>query len=82
MFASHASSVNLSWVIAITFGLAPLLLMMKIISRLFLSGVKGQPLPLVEQMLIFLYLFLTVEARQEWRDYISAREKVEAAEQT
>ncbi|TVO58586.1 hypothetical protein [Denitromonas halophila] len=81
MFASHASSVNLSWVIAITFALAPLLLMLKIISRLFLSGVKGQPLPLVEQMFIVCYLFLTMEARKEWRDYIRAREKAEGAEQ-
>lgn len=81
VLAGFVPDIYLNWAIAIAFALAPLLLMVKIISRLFLSGVKGQPLPFVEQMFIVCYLFLTSEARNEWRDYIKSQEKAEGAEQ-
>lgn len=60
----------LGWVTAITFGLGPLFVMMKVISGIFLSGIKGQSLDLIEQMYIVCYLFFTAEARDEWRRYI------------
>jgi hypothetical protein len=52
------------------FGAAPILLMLKAISRLFLTGFKGQSLPFIEQMFSIYYVFLTIEARAEWRSYI------------
>jgi hypothetical protein len=56
---------------AVVFGAAPILLMMKIISRIFLIGLQGQPLSSIEQMFIILYVLLTKEAREEWRSYIN-----------
>lgn len=56
---------------ALAFGAAPILLMMKVVSRIFLIGLKGQPLSFIEQTFIFLYVLLTKEAREEWRSYIN-----------
>jgi hypothetical protein len=42
------------------FGTAPVLLMLKAISRLFLSGFKGQSLSFIERMFSIYYVFLTI----------------------
>jgi len=52
------------------FAATPFLLMLKVISRLFLSGFKGQSLLFIEHMFTIYYVFLTKEARAEWRSYI------------
>lgn len=58
------------YVFMIAFGLTPVFLLMKIISRLFLSGLKGRPVCFVENMFSVYYFVLTKEARKEWSDYI------------
>lgn len=60
------------------FGAAPVLLMLKAISRLFLSGFKGQSLSFIEQMFSIYYLFLTIEVRAEWRSYIEEQKSKRA----
>lgn len=62
---------------AIAFGAAPILLMMKVLSRFFLLGIKDQSLSMVEQMFMVLYVFLTKEARDEWRSYINEQKNKE-----
>lgn len=52
------------------FGVVPVLLMLKLISRLFLSGFRGQPLSFIENMFMLFYILLTKEAREEWQSYI------------
>ena len=56
---------------ALAFGTAPILLIMKVVSRVFLIALKGQPLSSIEQTFLFLYVLLTKEAREEWRSYIN-----------
>ena len=56
---------------ALAFGVVPILLMMKVVSSIFLIGLKGQPRASIEQMFIFFYVLLTKEAREEWRSYIN-----------
>lgn len=62
--------IYLQTILMAAFGAAPVLLMLKVISRLFLSGFKGQSLSFIEQMFSIYYIFLTIEARAEWRSYI------------
>ena len=57
------------------FCMAPLLIMIKIISRIFLSGFKGKSVSFIETAFFFYYIFLTVEARAEWRCYIEEQKK-------
>ena len=71
MLSGVVPDLFLGWVTMIAFGLGPLLVMMKVISGIFLSGFKGQSITLIEQMYIVCYLFLTAEAREEWRCYIA-----------
>lgn len=58
---------------ALAFGAAPILLIMKVVSRIFLIALKGQPLSFIEQTFVFLYVLLTKEAREEWRSYINGQ---------
>lgn len=66
----------------VVYGTVPVLLMLKVISRLFLQGVKGQHLSFIENTFMFLYVFLTKEARAEWRSYINEQKNRETHSQT
>lgn len=61
------------------FGAAPLLLMMKLISKLFPSAFKQESLSLNEMMFGICYVFLSSEARSEWRGYINEKRNRESA---
>jgi hypothetical protein len=63
----------------VVFGAVPILLMMKLISKLFPLGFKGERLSLNEGMFTICYVFLTKEAREEWRRYISEQKNKGAA---
>ena len=65
----------LQTLLMVAFCMAPLLIMIKIISRLFLSGFKGKSVSFIETAFFFYYIFLTVEARAEWRCYIEEQKK-------
>lgn len=58
------------YIFMIAFGLTPVLLIIKIISRIFLSGFKGRPISFIENMFTLYCFVLTKEARKEWADYI------------
>lgn len=60
------------------FAAVPALLMLKVISRFFLQGFKGQRLSFIENMFMLYYIFLTKEAREEWRSYIKEQKKKES----
>ena len=62
----------------IAFGVLPMLVILKVISRLFLDGFKGQRLSFIEYMFMLYYIFLTKEAREEWRSYIEEQKKKES----
>lgn len=62
----------------VAFGALPLLLMLKVVSRLFLEGFKGQRLSFIENMYMIYYIFLTKEAREKWRSYIEEQKKKES----
>lgn len=62
----------------VAFGAVPALLMLKVISRFFLQGFKGQRLSFIENMFMLYYIFLTKEAREEWRSYIKEQKKKES----
>ena len=62
----------------IAFGVLPMLVILKVISRLFLDGFKGQRLSFIENMFMLYYIFLTKEAREEWRSYIEEQKKKES----
>lgn len=64
------------------FGAAPVLLMLKVISRFFLLGFKGQRLSFIQNMFMLYYIFLTKEAREEWRSYIEEQKNKEVKNQT
>jgi len=55
------------------FGAVPILFIMTLVSRIFLLGLKEQPLSSIEQMYMIFYVFLTKEAREEWRNHIKER---------
>jgi len=61
----------------VAFGAVPTLLILKVISRFFLLGFKGQQLSFIENMFMLYYIFLTKEAREEWRTYIEEQKKKE-----
>lgn len=64
-------------VFMVAFGTAPVLLMLKVISRVFLEGFKGQRLSFIENMFKLYYIFLTTEAREKWRRYIEEQRNKE-----
>jgi len=61
-----------SYVFATMFGLVPLLLMMRAVSSLFLSGMEGTSVEHLEVTYTFIYFALTKEAREKWRNKIKA----------
>jgi len=65
----------LQTLLMVAFCMAPLLIMIKIVSRLFLSGLKGKSVSFIETAFFFYYIFLTVEARAEWRCYIEEQNR-------
>lgn len=64
------------------YGAVPVLLLLKVISRFFLQGFKGQRLSFIQNMFMLYYIFLTKEARDEWRSYIEEQKNKEAKNQT
>lgn len=62
----------------VAFGVLPILLIIKVVSRLFLEGFKGQRLSFIENMFSLYYVFLTKEARGQWRSYIEEQKKKES----
>ena len=65
----------IKYIFMVGFGVTPLLLMLKIISRLFHSGFKGRPISFIEGMFTIYYFLLTREARKEWADYIDEQKR-------
>ena len=65
----------IKYVFMVGFGFTPLLLMLKIISRLFLSGFKGQSTSFIEGAFTFYRFLLTKEAKKEWADYIEEQKR-------
>jgi len=65
----------LQTLLMVAFCMAPLLIMIKIVSRLFLSGLKGKSVSFIETAFSFYYIFLTVEARAEWSCYIEEQKR-------
>lgn len=66
------------WIVYIymfVFGTTPLLLMMKVISRIFLTGLKDQRVSFLENLFTLYYFLLTKEARKEWADYIEEQKR-------
>lgn len=57
-----------SYVFAAMFGLVPILLIMRAVSRLFLQGMEGASVENLELVYTFIYFALTKEAREKWRD--------------
>lgn len=55
------------------------MLIMKVVSSIFLIGLKEQPLSFIEQMFIFFYVLLTKEAREEWHNYINDQKNKKAS---
>jgi len=62
-----------SYIFAVSFGAVPLLIIQKIVSRLFLSGLSRVRLSTLEGLFVFYYPFLTKEAREEWRACIEEK---------
>ena len=58
-------------------GVTPLLIMVKIVSRLSLEALKGTRLSTLEGMFMLYYLFLSKEAREAWRAYIEEQKAKE-----
>lgn len=75
-FINDATAIKyIKYVFMVGFCVTPLLLILKIISRLFLSGVKGQSVLFIESIYSAYYFLLTKEARKEWADYISEQKE-------
>lgn len=68
---------HMNIVFMVAYGAVPVLLMLKVISRFFLQGFKGQRLSFIENMFMLYYVFLTKEAREEWRSYIEEQKDKE-----
>lgn len=66
---------NILYIYMFVFGTTPLLLMMKVISRIFLTGLKDQPVSFLENLFTLYYFLLTKEARKEWADYIEEQKR-------
>lgn len=60
-------------VFMVAFGVTPILVMMKLVSRIFLKGLDWMRLSTLEGVLCFIIFFLTKEARQEWLDCIDRK---------
>jgi hypothetical protein len=60
------------------FGAVPALFILKLISRVFLLGLKDQRLSFIQNLFMLYYIFLTKEAREEWRSHIEERKKKES----
>lgn len=61
------------------FGAAAVLFLMKLISKIVPLGFQRETVSLNETMFGICYVFLTKEAREEWRGYIREQKKREAA---
>ena len=59
-----------------SFGLFPLLLMIRVMSALALSGLSHLPVQTLASMYVFFYLVLTKEARLEWTEKISELKEI------
>lgn len=70
LIVSDHGELFVKYIFMIAFFITPLLLMLKIISRFFLTGFKGYPVWYIEKMFTLFYFLLTKEARDEWVDYI------------
>lgn len=75
LFSDPAILKFANYLFAIVFGITPVLLLIKIVSRLFLSGFKGRSIYFIENMFSIYYLMLTKEARKEWVDYIGKQKQ-------
>lgn len=73
--ANTAAMKYVKYIFMVAFGITPVLLIIKMISRLFLSGFKGRPISFIENMFTIYYLVLTKEARKEWADYIEEQKQ-------
>lgn len=80
VFAAPMRYVKILFMTA--FGVLPVLLMLKVISRFFLQGFKGQRLSFIENMFMLYYIVLTKEARDEWQSYIEEQKNKESNRQT
>jgi len=62
--------IQFRYVFMWAFGVTPLLIMVKINSRLSLEILKGTRLSTLEGIFMVYYFFLSKEAREAWRSYI------------
>jgi len=72
-FGNALAMKYIKYIFMVAFGVAPLLLVIKAMSRLLLHGIKGRPISFVQNTFALYYLVLTKEARKEWREYIEER---------
>jgi len=61
------------YIFMVAFGVTPILLMMKLVSRFFLKGLDWMRLSTLEGVFMIYYFFLTKEAREEWRACINRK---------
>lgn len=71
----HDLGLRYGYVLMLVLVVTVILLMMKVISSVFLSGFKGQPVSFIENIYPLFWLLLTAESRQEWRDYIQSQKQ-------
>ncbi len=64
-------------IFAFCIALAPILLILRIISKVFIAGFRGQPVEFIEKMYAIYYVFLTKEARIQWKEYIESEKRKE-----
>lgn len=75
LISNEVAMKYFGYIYAIPFGLAPLLLISKVVSSIFLVGLKDQPVSFLQKLYIFYYLLLTKEARKEWVNYIEEKKR-------
>lgn len=63
------------YIYMIPFGITPLLLIIKIVSRIFLIGLKDRPVSSIENLYAIYYFLLTKEAKKEWVNYIKEQKR-------
>jgi hypothetical protein len=75
LIGNEAAMKYFRYLYVLPFSMTPLLLICKLVSRVFLEGLKGQPISSMEYYYVLFYLLLTKEARAEWVDFIEESKK-------
>ena len=75
LIGNEAAMKYFGYVYVLPFAMTPLLLICKLVSRIFLEALKGQPISSMENYYLLYYLLLTKEARTEWAAYIDENKR-------